>query len=247
MALLHVENLYKSFAGETIFKDITFSIDQKDKIGIIGVNGAGKTTLIKMILEEEENDVNPETEKRGSISKKGDLKIGYLSQNINVDYNNTIFEELMTVFSDIKNDYKKIHELTLRLNLEPENFEKIMNELSEVSSRYEQAEGYSIEYKVKQILNGLSIPEELWDIEIKNLSGGQKSRTALGKILLEEPELLILDEPTNHLDLLAIEWLEKFLKDYNKAGVCSVCIMQRDGERERQREIERQEIGRAHV
>ena len=219
MALLHVENLYKSFAGETIFKDITFSIDQKDKIGIIGVNGAGKTTLIKMILEEEENDVNPETEKRGSISKKGDLKIGYLSQNINVDYNNTIFEELMTVFSDIKNDYKKIHELTLRLNLEPENFEKIMNELSEVSSRYEQAEGYSIEYKVKQILNGLSIPEELWDIEIKNLSGGQKSRTALGKILLEEPELLILDEPTNHLDLLAIEWLEKFLKDYNKAVV----------------------------
>lgn len=219
MALLHVENLYKSFSGETLFRDITFSIDHKDKIGVIGVNGAGKTTLIKMMLEIEDNDVDPRTEKRGTISKKGNLKVGYLSQNINLDYKNTVFEELMTVFNSINEDYKKIHELTLRLSIEEDNFDKIMEELSVVSTRYEQAEGYSIEYKVKQILNGLSIPEELWNVEIENLSGGQKSRTALGKILLEEPELLILDEPTNHLDLIAIEWLEKFLKDYNKAVV----------------------------
>ena len=217
MALLHIENLYKSFSGETLFKNITFSIDQKDKIGVIGVNGAGKTTLIKMMLEIEDNDVDPTTDKRGIISKKGNLKVGYLSQNINLNYENTVFEELMTVFASVLSDYKKIHELSLRLNLEEENFDKLMEELSIISTRYEQAEGYSIEYKVKQILNGLSIPEDLWNIKIKDLSGGQKSRTALGKILLEEPELLILDEPTNHLDLVAIEWLEKFLKDYNKA------------------------------
>ena len=217
MALLHVENLYKSFSGETLFKNITFSIDQKDKIGVIGVNGAGKTTLIKMMLEIEDNDVDPTTDRRGTISKKGNLKVGYLSQNINLNYENTVFEELMTVFNSVLNDYKKIHELSLRLNIEEENFDKIMEELSVVSTRYEQAEGYSIEYKVKQILNGLSLPEDLWDIKIGDLSGGQKSRVALGKILLEEPELLILDEPTNHLDLVAIEWLEKFLKDYNKA------------------------------
>ena len=216
MALLHVENLYKGFSGETLFKNITFSIDQKDKIGVIGVNGAGKTTLIKMMLEMEENDVDPSTDRRGTISKKGNLKVGYLSQNINLNYENTVFEELMTVFSSVLEDYKKIHELSLRLNIE-ENFDKIMEELSVVSTRYEQAEGYSIEYKVKQILNGLSLPEDLWNVKIGDLSGGQKSRTALGKILLEEPELLILDEPTNHLDLVAIEWLEKFLKDYNKA------------------------------
>lgn len=217
MALLHVENLYKGFSGETLFKNITFSIDQKDKIGVIGVNGAGKTTLIKMMLEIEENDVDPSTDRRGTISKKGNLKVGYLSQNINLNYENTVFEELMTVFSSVLEDYKKIHELSLRLNIEEENFDKIMEELSAVSTRYEQAEGYSIEYKVKQILNGLSLPEDLWNLKIGDLSGGQKSRTALGKILLEEPELLILDEPTNHLDLVAIEWLEKFLKDYNKA------------------------------
>ncbi len=217
MALLQVDNLYKGFSGETLFRNISFSIDEKDKIGIIGINGAGKTTLIKMILEEEENDVDPKTNLRGSIGRKGNLKIGYLSQNINLNEENSIFDELMLVFGSVKADYKKIQELSIKLNEDVDNFDNIMNELAEVTSRYEQAEGYSVEYKVKQILNGLSISEDLWKQKIGDLSGGQKSRTALGKILLEEPELLILDEPTNHLDLIAIEWLEKFLKDYNKA------------------------------
>ena len=217
MALLHVDNLYKGFSGETLFKNISFSIDEKDKIGVIGINGAGKTTLIKMLLEEEENDVDPSTNQRGTISKKGNLRIGYLSQNINLNYENTVFDELMLVFGSVLENYKKIQELSFRINLEPDNFDKIMEELAVVTTRYEQEEGYAIEYKVKQILNGLSVQEDLWKQKIGDLSGGQKSRVALGKILLEEPELLILDEPTNHLDLVAIEWLEKFLKDYNKA------------------------------
>lgn len=217
MALLHVDNLYKGFSGETLFKNISFSIDEKDKIGVIGINGAGKTTLIKMLLEEEENDVDPSTNQRGTISKKGNLRIGYLSQNINLNYENTVFDELMLVFGSVLEDYKKIQELSFRINLEPDNFDKIMEELAVVTTRYEQEEGYAIEYKVKQILNGLSVQEDLWKQKIGDLSGGQKSRVALGKILLEEPELLILDEPTNHLDLVVIEWLEKFLKDYNKA------------------------------
>ena len=217
MALLHVDNLYKGFSGEILFKNISFSIDEKDKIGVIGINGAGKTTLIKMLLEEEENDVDPSTNQRGTISKKGNLRIGYLSQNINLNYENTVFDELMLVFGSVLEDYKKIQELSFKINLEPDNFDKIMEELAVVTTRYEQEEGYAIEYKVKQILNGLSVQEDLWKQKIGDLSGGQKSRVALGKILLEEPELLILDEPTNHLDLVAIEWLEKFLKDYNKA------------------------------
>lgn len=217
MALLSVNNLYKGFSGETLLKNITFSIDEKDKIGIIGVNGAGKSTLIKMLLGIEENDENPETKERGTISKKGNLKIGYLSQKINLNKENSVFDEVMSVFTHLKKDYEEIKKINEILAIDTENFEKNMEKLATLSSRYEQEEGYAIEYKVKQILIGLNIPEELWKVKIDNLSGGQQSRVALGKILLEEPELLILDEPTNHLDLIAIEWLEKFLKEYNRA------------------------------
>ncbi|MDU1912579.1 ABC-F family ATP-binding cassette domain-containing protein [Fusobacterium sp.] len=219
MALLQVNNLFMGFTGETLFKNISFSIDEKDKIGMIGVNGAGKSTLIKILLGLEYDEVNPETNQRGTISKKGGLKIGYLSQQPNLNLDNTVFEELMTVFSNVQNDYHRIQELNVILAENLDDFEKTMEELGAVTARYEQNEGYAIEYKVKQILNGLSLAEFLWNSKIGDLSGGQLSRVALGKILLEEPELLILDEPTNHLDLNAIEWLEKILKDYKKAFI----------------------------
>jgi len=217
MAVLQVNELYKGFAGESLLKNITFSIDEKDRIGLIGLNGAGKTTLIKMLLETEEHDPDPVTKKRGTISKKGGLKIGYLSQHFDLNEDARVFDELMSTYSYLKEDYERIQELNERLATDMENFDTIMEELSVLSTKYEQEEGYAIEYKVKQILTGLNFPESLWKNRIGDLSGGQKSRIALGKILLEEPELLILDEPTNHLDLVAIEWLEKFLKDYRKA------------------------------
>lgn len=219
MALLQVNNLFMGFTGETLFKNISFSIDERDKIGIIGVNGAGKSTLIKILLGLEYDEVDPETNQRGTISKKGGLKIGYLSQHPDLNMNNTVFEELMTVFSNVQNDYHRIQELNIILAENLEDFDKTMEELGTVTARYEQNEGYAIEYKVKQILNGLTLAESLWTSKISDLSGGQLSRVALGKILLEEPELLILDEPTNHLDLNAIEWLERILKDYKKAFI----------------------------
>ena len=217
MAILQVNDIYMGFSGETLFKEISFSVDEKDKIGIIGVNGAGKTTLIKLLLGLENSEINPATNERGTISKKSNLKVGYLAQNTQLNKENTVFNELMTVFNNLLEDYNRMQEINFLLTVDLDNFDKLMEELGEVSERYERHEGYSIEYKIKQILNGLNIPENLWTMKIGNLSGGQNSRVALAKILLEEPDLLILDEPTNHLDLTSIEWLEKILKDYNKA------------------------------
>lgn len=224
MALIQVNDLYMGFSGECLFRDLTFSVDEKDKIGIIGVNGAGKTTLIKLLLGVENSEINPLTNERGKISKKSGLRIGYLAQNTELNKKNTVFRELMTVFNNILEDYKKIQELSSMLSLGLGEFEIIMEELGNVTERYERNEGYSVEYKVKQVLNGLSIPENIWSLEIEKLSGGQTSRVALAKILLEEPDLLVLDEPTNHLDLSSIEWLEKILRDYNK----SVLIISHD-------------------
>ncbi|MDR3259419.1 MAG: ATP-binding cassette domain-containing protein [Fusobacteriaceae bacterium] len=221
MAFLQVNNLYMGFLGKTLFKDVTFSINERDKIGLIGINGAGKSTLLEIILGNIDDDNDPETNKRGTIFKSKDIKIGYLPQNPSINLDNTVFDELMDVFDDITKDFHRIQELNIILaeNLydSTNDFESTMKELGEITSRYEANGGYSIEYKIKQILNGLGVAENEWQAKIGVLSGGELSRVALSKILLSEPDLLILDEPTNHLDLVAIEWLEKFLKEYNKS------------------------------
>lgn len=219
MALIQFNNIFKGFSGELILKNLNLSIDERDKIGIIGQNGAGKTTLVKMILGEESFDPNPSNNMWGNITKKGGINIGYLSQNFDLEESNNIFDELLSVYSDVLEDHKRIEILNERLAAELNNFDEIMEELSTVTTRYEKEEGYSLEYKIRQILTGLNFPESMYKQNIGDLSGGQKSRVALGKILLREPDLLILDEPTNHLDINAIEWLEDFLKNYNKAFI----------------------------
>ncbi len=219
MALIQFNNIFKGFSGELILKNLNFSIDEKDKIGLIGQNGAGKTTLVKMILGDEGIEPNPKDNTWGTITKKGGINIGYLSQNFDLDESKNIFDELLSVYDDVLEDHRKIEELNHKLATDLENFDAIMEELSVVTTRYEKEEGYNLEYKIKQILTGLNFPENMYNQNIADLSGGQKSRVALGKILLREPDLLILDEPTNHLDINAIEWLEEFLKNYNKAFI----------------------------
>ncbi|MCI7342829.1 MAG: ATP-binding cassette domain-containing protein [Fusobacterium necrophorum] len=217
MALLQVNNLYMGFSGTCLFQDVTFSIDEKDKIALIGMNGAGKTTLVKILLGLEYSEVNPKTQQRGTVSMKKGMKIGYLSQNPTLEAENTVFEEMMTVFTELQKIYQRMQEINVSLANDLGNSQELLEELGEIGAYYEQHEGYAVEYRVKQILRGLSLKEELWEQKIKNLSGGQLSRVALGKILLEEPDLLVLDEPTNHLDLNSIAWLEKTLKSYPKA------------------------------
>lgn len=219
MALVQFNNIFKGFSGELILKNLNFSIDEKDKIGLIGQNGAGKTTLVKMILGDEGIEPNPKDNTWGTITKKGGINIGYLSQNFDLDESKNIFDELLSVYDDVLEDHRKIEELNHKLATDLENFDAIMEELSVVTTRYEKEEGYNLEYKIKQILTGLNFPENMYNQNIADLSGGQKSRVSLGKILLREPDLLILDEPTNHLDINAIEWLEEFLKNYNKAFI----------------------------
>jgi len=220
MAILQFKNINKVFGGEYLLENINFSIDQSDKIALIGLNGCGKTTLIKMILGEEGDDISIETKKKGEIIQKKGLRIAYLSQYFILENSNTIFDEVMGVFAHLEELKKEIEILNTEIvNLDGEKLLKKMDVLSKLVSQYEQEEGYDLEYRVKQVLNGVGYTEKEYGLIVGNLSGGQKSRIALAKILIKEPELLILDEPTNHLDLVAIEWLESFLKNYSNAFI----------------------------
>lgn len=220
MSLIQFNKVYKQFAGEYILKDINFTIEDKDKIGLVGVNGAGKSTIIKMILDEEridgaENNLN----EIGDIIKNPSVRIGYLSQNHKFsDETNTVYEEMLSVFSEERDIHNELQKVNILLgSAKGEELESLIQKSAELSSLYEAKGGYEIEYKVKQILTGLELTDEYYNLILKDLSGGERTRVSLAKLLLLEPELLILDEPTNHLDLVSIEWLEDYLKKYNNA------------------------------
>lgn len=220
MAILQVNNISKSFAGEYILHNISFALEDSDKVGLIGLNGCGKTTLFKILLEQEEIEINEDTKKYGDINKKKGMKIGYLSQNLDINDNNTIFEELMDNFSYLEDDFKKIEAINHEIgSLDGTELEEKMKELAELSSKYENEGGYETEYRVKQVLNGLGFRESEYTLKVGTLSGGQKNRVGMAKLLLRDYDLLLLDEPTNHLDINASEWLEGFLKNYKSAVI----------------------------
>ena len=220
MSLVQFNRVYKQFTGEYILKDINFTIEEKDRIGLVGVNGAGKSTIIKMILGDEVPDgIEGSPNEKGEIMRNTSIKIGYLSQNHEFSHEkNTVYEEMLSVFLE----ERKIHDELQRVNMllgsaEGEELERLIQKSSELSSLYEAKGGYEIEYKIRQILTGLEFTEEYYELILKDLSGGERTRVSLAKLLLLEPDLLILDEPTNHLDLVSIEWLEDYLKKYGKA------------------------------
>ena len=220
MSLVQFNKVYKQFAGEYILKDINFSIEDKDKIGLVGLNGVGKSTIIRMILDKERIDGNENNVNEvGDIIKNPSMKIGYLSQEHKFsDEKNTVYEEMLTVFEEERKIYNELQKVNILLgNARGAELDELIKKSAELSSLYEAKNGYEIEYKIKQILTGLELTEEYYNLFIKDLSGGEKTRVSLAKLLLQEPDLLILDEPTNHLDLVSIEWLEEYLKKYNKA------------------------------
>ena len=209
MNLVQFNEVSKQFVGQSILEKISFTIDNKDKIGLIGLNGAGKSTIIKIMLGKERID-------SGNVFVNNNIVIGYLSQNHDFeDQKNTIIEELYTVFKEEKEILDKINYLNNKLKFN-ENIDEILSEIEKLNTKYEALDGYSVDYKVKQVITGLEL-NHIENSLICELSGGEKTRLTLAKLLLKNPDLLILDEPTNHLDLVSIEWLEDYLKKYNKA------------------------------
>ncbi len=209
--ILSCNDIKKSFGIKNILSNISFNINEKDKVALVGVNGAGKSTLFKIIIGEISKD-------SGDINIPKNTKIGYFSQNLNLNENNLIFDELLTVFSQIINMEFKLRELEQKMEIyKDEELNLIIKEYDRISTYLSENNSFDYNSRIKGVLKGLGFTEDDFYKEIKFLSGGQKTRVALGKILLEEPDILLLDEPTNHLDIKSIQWLENFLKSYSKA------------------------------
>ncbi len=207
--ILNCKNISKSFGVTEILKNISFSISKNEKVGLIGVNGAGKSTLFKIIT----NEISPDD---GEIILNSNIKLGYMSQVLQLDNNSTIYSELLSVFKDVIQIEKNIQKLSQEITtLKDKELEQAMKKYSNLTNLFEQKNGYEYESRIKGIVKGLGFSENDLDTPIKTLSGGQKTRISLSKLLLINPDLLLLDEPTNHLDIDSITWLEDFLKNYN--------------------------------
>lgn len=212
--LLNVEHLYKYFNGQALLKDINFTVEDREAVGLIGVNGCGKSTLLNIITGSEGYDKTPEG--LGSVNIAGKASIGFLRQNSGLNSELTIGEEMKNAFAPLLETLDKMKFLEKKM-ADGGDIDSISHEYAELSSYFEARDGYRIDVKIKQVLNGMGFGSTPTDRVISTLSGGEKTRLALAKLLLEEPNLLILDEPTNHLDFETLMWLEDYLKGYKGA------------------------------
>lgn len=212
--LLNVEHLYKYFNGQALLKDINFTVEDREAVGLIGINGCGKSTLLNIITGSEGYDKTPEV--LGSVNIAGKASIGFLRQNSGLNSELTIGEEMKNAFAPLLETLDKMKVLEKKM-ADGGDIDDISHEYAELSSYFEARDGYRIDVKIKQVLNGMGFGSTPTDRVISTLSGGEKTRLALAKLLLEEPNLLILDEPTNHLDFETLMWLEDYLKGYKGA------------------------------
>ncbi len=208
--ILAVSHIRKSFLTNEILRDCTFHIEAREKMALVGVNGAGKTTLFRILMGDLESD-------EGTVFRQKDLVVGYLPQTSDYQSSLKIEEELLTVFRSLIRMEQRMRELELAIaqHSDPE----LLEEYDRLQVRFEQQDGYQFRSRVRGVLKGLGFDEAEYELPISSLSGGQRSRIALAKLLLEKPDLLLLDEPTNHLDIDAIEWLEGFLSSFDGAAI----------------------------
>lgn len=207
----NINNISKSFGSDLIFQNISFDIKTNERIGLIGPNGSGKTTIMKILIGEEHVQV-------GNVSFRKGTKIGYLDQIPNYRDDISVLEILENAFEDIFKLKKEIDLLTESFNtVEGVELERALNRYSILIEKYELSGGYLVETNIKKVCSGLKINDTIKSMYFNLLSGGEKTRVMLARILLEQPSILMLDEPSNHLDLESIEWLEKYLKDYDGA------------------------------